>query len=117
MRGAPTAPAKRRIPTATVRRYAGRMDAVNAALPTIETEMQADGRAVARLAGDWTLLPLHGRFEELGQVLAGLTSPAGEPGAKLWDLRGLRRLDNAGALVLWQAWGRRRPERLELLPE
>jgi len=83
------------------------------ALPTIETELQADGSAVARLAGEWTLLLLHGRFEELGQAVAGLAVD----GAKAWDLRGLQRLDNAGALVLWQAWGRRRPAQIELLPE
>ncbi|MDN3922963.1 ABC transporter permease [Roseateles violae] len=87
------------------------MDA--AALPTLETEPGADGGLVARLAGEWTLLPLRERFEELGERVAGLV----RAGTQDWDLRGLSRLDNAGALLLWQAWGRQQPTRLAWLPE
>ena len=32
-----------------------------------------------------------------------------------WDLRRLQRLDHSGAQVLWNAWGRHWPQRLELL--
>jgi phospholipid/cholesterol/gamma-HCH transport system permease protein len=88
-------------------------DDVAATPPMIETGRQADGSAVARLSGEWTLLPLREHFEELGAAVATLAR--GEH--RLWDLRGLGRLDTAGALLLWQAWGRRRPERLEWLAE
>jgi phospholipid/cholesterol/gamma-HCH transport system permease protein len=35
----------------------------------------------------------------------------------IWDLREASALDSAGALLLWQAWNGRLPERIGLLPE
>ena len=77
--------------------------------PTLALDRDADGRAVARLAGEWTVLPLREHFESLA---AAARSVQGR-----WDLRSLQRLDNAGALLLWQAWGRRRPDDIQWLPE
>lgn len=34
-----------------------------------------------------------------------------------WDLSGITRLDHAGAMMLWRAWGYLRVERLVLRPE
>jgi len=36
---------------------------------------------------------------------------------RTWDLTGLRALDTAGAYLLWEAWGRRLPARINLRPE
>ncbi|MDG0835546.1 ABC transporter permease [Pelomonas saccharophila] len=66
------------------------------------------------MSGDWTLLALRGRYDEFRQRIAAAVA---EPGEALWDLRGLRRLDTAGALTLWQGWGRKPPARLLWLPE
>ncbi len=81
--------------------------------PTLTHEQEADGRAVVRLAGEWALLPLREHFEPLGAAAAAVANDR----ATLWDLRDLQRLDNAGALMLWQAWGRKRPADVLWLPE
>ncbi|MET0517583.1 MAG: ABC transporter permease [Burkholderiaceae bacterium] len=82
--------------------------------PSLGHERDESGRAVARLRGEWTLLPLRERFEELGAELAALAS---DGVARLWDLHELRRLDNAGALLLWRAWGRKVPPDILWQPE
>ena len=66
--------------------------------------------AAARLGGAWTLLHLRERFEELAAEVAEARDAA-------WDLRDVQRLDHAGALMLWQAWGGKVPSQLEWLPE
>ncbi|MBV8502368.1 MAG: ABC transporter permease [Paucibacter sp.] len=63
-----------------------------------------------RLAGAWTLLYLRERFDELGMQAAAARDAA-------WDLSEVQRLDHAGALMLWQAWGGKRPEQLHWRPE
>jgi phospholipid/cholesterol/gamma-HCH transport system permease protein len=40
-----------------------------------------------------------------------------QPPGACWDLSGVTRLDHAGAMLLWQAWGRRRAAQLVLRPE
>lgn len=75
----------------------------------------APGSAREWLAsGDWTVLALRERYAELRQRVAAAVAEGGEA---LWDLRGLGRLDTAGALTLWQGWGEKRPARLLWLPE
>ena len=67
-----------------------------------------------RVSGDWTVLALRERYAEFRQRVAAAV--ADTPDA-LWDLRALGRLDTAGALTLWQGWGRKPPGRLLWLPE
>ncbi len=81
--------------------------------PTLTIEEDANGQPLARPVGEWTVLPLLGLFDSLGEQAASL---ARQPGAQ-WDLRELQRLDSAGALLLWRAWGRQRPALLHWLPE
>jgi phospholipid/cholesterol/gamma-HCH transport system permease protein len=76
--------------------------------PTLTREPTA-----ARLGGAWTLLHLRERFEEL----AAQAKQAHEERNLEWDLREVQRLDHAGALMLWQAWGGQKPERIEWRPE
>ena len=82
--------------------------------PDVEPQLLAAGPREWRIVGDWTLLALRGRYEEFRQRIAAAMA---EPGEALWDLRGLRRLDTAGAMTLWQGWGRKPPSRLLWLPE
>lgn len=65
---------------------------------------------VAILDGDWTLRGLSG---DISRLRARLESCARRQELG-WDLSRVRNMDNAGALLLWQAWGRELPERLEL---
>lgn len=76
--------------------------------------LEAAGPREWRVSGDWTVLGLREQYEAFRQRLAGAV--AAEPDA-LWDLRGLTRLDTAGALVLWRGWGQKTPGRLLWLPE
>ncbi|MBT0961997.1 ABC transporter permease [Denitromonas iodatirespirans] len=60
-------------------------------------------------SGDWTLIALTPRMASLRRALA-------DAGATRWDLSELTRLDSFGALLLWRAWGHRRPDQLMLPP-
>lgn len=66
--------------------------------------------AVAELRGDWTLRALTPGIAELRRRLSAV------PPAVAWRLDGIERLDSFGATLLWHAWGRRLPERVELAP-
>lgn len=65
------------------------------------------------MAGDWSVLALAepGEVERRRQVL----SRAARNGAR-WDLHGIGRLDTIGALLIWQAWGEKLPERVRWSP-
>ena len=62
---------------------------------------------VACPSGDWTLIALAPQVARLRHALD-------HAGAVRWDLSELTRLDSFGALLLWRAWGHRRPEHLML---
>jgi phospholipid/cholesterol/gamma-HCH transport system permease protein len=70
------------------------------------------GRAVA-LHGTWSLAAIARAPAGIDVELAGLASDTG----LAWDLRGIERLDDAGAVLLWRAWGRRLPGLLDARPE
>jgi phospholipid/cholesterol/gamma-HCH transport system permease protein len=65
------------------------------------------------LSGPWILRAIDERLSELGPELAELARDA----RRSWDLTGVTRLDHAGALLLWRAWGGKRVARLALRPE
>ena len=74
------------------------------------TLSSARGALPARvvLSGEWTLAAL-------GEVPGGLLALEAQLAAQVtadWDLGAISRLDSAGAMLLWRAWGRRWPERL-----
>ncbi len=77
--------------------------------------VSGEGEAVraVSLEGTWSLDALAGAPGGIDGALAGL---AGDP-ALAWDLRGVDRLDDAGAVLLWRAWGRRLPAQIALRPE
>ena len=65
---------------------------------------------VCHVAGDWSVLALAqpGEVERRREAMA---RAAGGEGVR-WDLHGISRLDTIGALLIWQAWGERLPERV-----
>ncbi len=71
------------------------------------------GGSCLQLTGNYTLAALNRSLPEIAKRLAQFT---GQPGLR-WDLTGIRQMDYAGAVILWQAWGKRRPEHLLLHPE
>ncbi|SSW62092.1 MlaE family ABC transporter permease [Achromobacter agilis] len=68
---------------------------------------------VCHVAGDWSVLALaeSGEVERRRQAL----SRAAHDGAR-WDLHAIGRLDTIGALLIWQAWGEKLPERVRWSP-
>jgi phospholipid/cholesterol/gamma-HCH transport system permease protein len=77
--------------------------------------MLQDGKGGSRvaLAGAWDIRALERHARALQQALR---SSVRTPGAR-WDLSKVQRLDHIGALLIWRAWGRKRPAQIELLPE
>jgi phospholipid/cholesterol/gamma-HCH transport system permease protein len=68
-----------------------------------------------RLSGVWTLAALTaGKPRALARLRKALLE-AGRSRAG-WHLAGVEKLDSAAALLLWQSWGRRWPEKLEATP-
>jgi len=79
--------------------------------PSVNTGRNADGELQVTVAGAWNLRAIQPVASALRRQLAGLSTRAH------WDLRGISRLDHAGAMLLWHAWGRRRAQSLNLRPE
>ena len=78
-----------------------------------EPEVRSDsaGGSVIALVGAWDIRSLERRAPDLRQKLRERAR------AERWDLSGLQRLDHIGALLIWRAWGKKRPPQLELRPE
>ncbi|MFT3850039.1 MAG: ABC transporter permease [Propionivibrio sp.] len=71
-----------------------------------------DGVAQVTLRGDWTLASLPTPLADLEARLRELAS-----GKPEWNLQDVRRIDSASAVLLWRAWGRRWPGKLDLTPQ
>jgi phospholipid/cholesterol/gamma-HCH transport system permease protein len=80
--------------------------------PEIRTHSGADGAAIA-LIGAWDIRSL----EHHARALQERLRRSGSAELARWDLSKLQRLDHIGALLIWRAWGRKRPPQLELRPE
>jgi phospholipid/cholesterol/gamma-HCH transport system permease protein len=65
---------------------------------------------VILLKGDWTTLALAPMARDLSEQLLQW---APHPRVS-WDLSGVQKLDQAGALLLWRAWGRSLPHELTI---
>ncbi|HBV20898.1 MAG TPA: ABC transporter permease, partial [Nitrosomonas sp.] len=65
------------------------------------------------LTGDFTLVALENRYRHLA---AALTRYA-ENRDLCWDLSGIRHIDTAGIVLLWQVWNAQRPDHLIMRPE
>jgi phospholipid/cholesterol/gamma-HCH transport system permease protein len=79
--------------------------------PELRPARDAQGEAWVELTGAWTLRSLEPVLQAVQTRLEVHRAATG------WDLRPVKTLDHAGALLLWRTWGRRMPERLKLRPE
>ena len=79
--------------------------------PRATLTRDAEGRDWVTLSGVWNLRSLERRLKTLEAALVAFPSDVG------WDLSGLTTLDQAAAVVLWRAWGRRAPEFMNMRPE
>jgi phospholipid/cholesterol/gamma-HCH transport system permease protein len=80
------------------------------ATATLEVQPAEGGAAVVRAYGEWTFRGLVEGRGELARALADLERRP--PAALAWDLTGVSRLDDAGAV--WLARALRRAERIEV---
>jgi phospholipid/cholesterol/gamma-HCH transport system permease protein len=80
--------------------------------PEVKEGRAADGTLAVTLSGAWDIRALESRAKLLKARLQLLSTDAG----RRWDLTPIQRLDHIGALLLWQAWGKRRPVQLALSP-
>ncbi|MDD2801442.1 MAG: ABC transporter permease [Methylobacter sp.] len=80
--------------------------------PTLAV-LDQDGERSVQLSGVWNLRGLTAE-PALTQKITRLVN---DNKVKHWDMQNVEVLDNAAALMLWQAWGNRLPEGLQLRPE
>ncbi|MEF8732525.1 MAG: ABC transporter permease [Candidatus Accumulibacter meliphilus] len=69
--------------------------------------VQQPGGLQLRLSGDWTLATMPQPIVSFERRLRELA--AGNPA---WDLQAIARMDSAGGILLWRAWGRQWPPSL-----
>src|SRR5262249_37485819 len=81
--------------------------------PDVEVTASGDGTRVVHLSGAWDIRALESHARSLQSSLAA----AGPVNAAHWDLSDIQRFDHIGAMLLWRAWGRCRPMKLELRRE
>jgi phospholipid/cholesterol/gamma-HCH transport system permease protein len=79
----------------------------------LHRETGHDGTPRVVVSGSFTLTALAGRMQSLSAELAEYAS---DPVLE-WDLTEITQIDDAGAVLLWRAWGERRPPHLLLRPE
>lgn len=80
--------------------------------PNVEVVTDANGQRYAKLAGNWNLRYL-ASAPDLPKTVRSLMAD----NKLLWDLSAIGVLDNAAALILWQAWGNQLPASLTIKPE
>lgn len=81
--------------------------------PLIDIDLQEGGGQLVRLTGRWTLAAV---AEKEASLSLRLGEAARIP-KSAWDCLEIESMDSAGAMLIWQAWGRRLPEALVIRPE
>lgn len=74
----------------------------------------AASAASARAQGDWTAAALS--TPQVWPALQRVLRSVGAAQKVRWDLTGVSRLDHLGAQLLWNQWGRRWPDAIEVHP-
>ena len=77
----------------------------------------AQGARAVLLEGTWSLDALVPSSAVAAKPLAAQIAGLASDPTLNWDLRRVDRLDDAGAVLLWRAWGCRLPGRIDLRPE
>lgn len=87
------------------------------AIPRLDPQLRRvagpEGGERIELSGPWILRALEDRLAEFTAQLADYARDE----RRHWDLSGVTRLDHAGAMLLWRAWGGRRTPRLTVRAE
>jgi len=81
--------------------------------PEVRASSKGDSGNVIALLGAWDIRSLEREARSLQRALR----ERGRAREVCWDLSGVQRLDHIGALLIWRAWGKVRPARIELRPE
>jgi phospholipid/cholesterol/gamma-HCH transport system permease protein len=81
--------------------------------PQLRRVAGTEGGEHIELSGPWILRALEGRLTEFTAQLADCARDE----RRHWDLSGVTRLDHAGAMLLWRAWGGRRTPHLTVRAE
>jgi phospholipid/cholesterol/gamma-HCH transport system permease protein len=81
--------------------------------PDVQVTAAGDGARVVHLSGAWDIRALESRAQALQSALRD----AGPVNASEWDLSQIQRFDHIGAMLVWRAWDRCRPMKLELRRE
>ena len=81
--------------------------------PDVQVSVAGDDPRVIHLSGAWDIRALESRA---GALQSALQDAARLPEAR-WDLSQIQRFDHIGAMLVWRAWGRCRPGKLQLRRE
>jgi len=81
--------------------------------PDVQVTAAGDGTRVVHLSGAWDIRAIESRVRSLQSALQS----AGAVNAASWDLSQIQRFDHIGAMLVWRAWGRCRPMKLQLRGE
>ncbi len=81
--------------------------------PDVRVATATGGGRCLVLSGAWNLRGLERRLVTLAPRLAEYAADKNSR----WDLQGVDRIDHAGAMLLWRAWGRRRIANLVMRAE
>ena len=81
--------------------------------PQLNASTGTDGTMAVSLSGAWDIRDLERRAHALQDSLRGVARAADAR----WDLLNVQRLDHIGALLIWRAWGKKRPAQIQLRPE
>lgn len=90
-------------------------DASRESAPHIDPQDTPDG-ACYLVLGMWTAAELTAQPAWQALTLQLNALDAASASTALWDLRQIGSLDHLGAQVLWDHWGRKWPEKLEVMP-
>ncbi|MFZ6677743.1 MlaE family ABC transporter permease [Undibacterium sp. Tian12W] len=80
--------------------------------PTLQISHQQQPTAI--VAGAWLVHALSPPAT-MHEISTQLSQAARQPGVR-WDLSQISSLDHIGAQMLWRAWGKQRPEHVNILP-
>ncbi len=81
--------------------------------PDVQVSVAGGSGRVIHLSGAWDIRALESRA---GALQSALQDAARLPEAR-WDLSQIQRFDHIGAMLVWRAWGRCRPGKLQLRRE
>jgi phospholipid/cholesterol/gamma-HCH transport system permease protein len=80
--------------------------------PVLAISKQDDGSACVKLSGNWNIRSLS-MNADVRQKLNNIRTDKNQQ----WDMLAIEALDSAAVLLIWQAWGKKQPDALQIKPE